>query len=146
MNTTQHWRFAHTETHGPVRWITQRGIGPHFYQHSFRTFTITHRRWIPEQLCGLSQGSASSTFRSPHTVTYFIRTDVFQLLEYLWDIHFWIVFSGNLFLCIWVLPALVRQCVNERKTGMFKRQKDYEPMSCRNCVSYCCHSLKTALL
>lgn len=71
---TQHRRFAQTHrhtqarTHTPVRWIIQSGIAPNFYQHNFRMFTITHRRWIPEQLCRLSQVSASRTFRPPHAV------------------------------------------------------------------------------
>lgn len=108
----------HTLIHVLVWWIMLSGIAENFYRHDFGMFTITHRRWIHQQLCRLSPVSASRTCRPSPTVmqavfvTYFVKTDVFQLLDNFCNV--WLCpfldcffFSGNLSLDIWVLLAPV---------------------------------------
>lgn len=87
-----------TQTHTPVRWIIQSGIAPDFYQHNFRMFYHYSQEVNPWTVMQTIPSECQQDFQTPShchatvLVTYFIRTDVFQLLENFWDIHFWTVF------------------------------------------------------
>lgn len=138
----------HTHIHVLVWWIMPSGIAENFYRHDFGMFTITHRRWIRQQLCRLSPASASRTCRPSPTVmqavfvTYFVKTDVFQLLDNFCNVwlcpflgcffFFGKSFSGHLG------PTSTGDCLSERKAVISKRHVNLLLLVFRNNASYYC--------
>lgn len=147
---TQHqdWH-THTRVHTLVWWITT--VASHQISTSM-TWGVYHYSQEVNPWAAMQNipSQCQQDFQTPShchatgLVTYFKRTDVFQLLENFWDVPCWIVCSGNFFLCAWVPPALVRQCVPQRKAGIFKRQSTINLLSvvCKNRVSSCCCRLE----